>query len=136
MIRLGGNFTIMMMVKSNAEIAIHALLQDAATQFKLSLHIDAIQGELHHHRNANYIVRVYGADSVGIVAKVTNALATTDFNILELESDVIGTTENPLYLMIIQGYSAHSFEALEQVIKDNVESNIDVNISPIESLIA
>lgn len=134
MIRLGGNFTIMMMVR-DGDKSIQALIEPVAEKLQLQFHLDLIRGALHQHRVPNFQVRVVGADRAGIVARLTGALATAGFNILELESDVAGSSEQPLYIMTIQGYAEATLESLEAVLATAKDADIEVNISPIETLI-
>ena len=135
MIRLGGNFTIMMMISCDlADEQLQKILQPVATRLQLHMHIDTITGGLHQHIVPNYQVRVVGADRAGIVAQVTGSLAKEGFNILELESDVAGTQDNPVYIMTIQGYTDAPLEQLQTAVTA-VCDDMDVNISPIEILI-
>jgi glycine cleavage system transcriptional repressor len=131
MIRLGGNFTIMMMVTGEGDI--EAILQPAVSELGLHLHVDDIAASLHRHMVPNIQVRVAGADRAGIVAQVTGALAESGFNILELESDVAGTEDKPVYIMFIQGYADAPVESLEEAVAGL--GDIDVSVSPIETLI-
>jgi glycine cleavage system transcriptional repressor len=136
MIRLGGNFTIMMMVDGgHDEQAMAALIVPVAEQLQLKFHIDPIPGGLHRHRVPNIQVRVNGADRAGIVAKVTGALAGCGFNILELASDVVGDSAKPVYIMTIQGYAEAEIEILEAALQPLALEDIDVHISPVETLI-
>jgi glycine cleavage system transcriptional repressor len=131
MIRLGGNFTIMLMVSGSG--AVGTVLQPVATKLGLHMHVDDIAGSLHQHVVPNIQVRVAGADRAGIVAQVTAVLAEKGFNILELESDVAGSSDKPVYIMHIQGYSELPLELIEEAL-DNL-GDIDVNVSSIETLI-
>ena len=136
MIRLGGNFTIMMMVGGAQDAdALSARLDPVARRLGLQVHLDPIRGALHQHRVPNYQVRVNGADRAGIVARVTGALAACGFNILDLESDVVGSEQSPVYIMTIQGYAEATLEALEQALEAMKSEQIDVHVSPIETLI-
>ncbi len=136
MLRLGGNFTIMMMVAGEMDAqALEATLAPVASELGLSLHIDPMQGGLHRHVVPNLMVRVSGADRAGIVARVTGALAEAGFNILDLESDVAGSEEKPVYLMQIAGIAEVPLEALEAALEPLREEGIDVNITPIETLV-
>lgn len=136
MLRLGGNFTIMMMVNvTDGSEALKSLLEPVAGRLGLQCHIDPIRGALHQHRVPNYQVRVNGADRAGIVARVTGVLAGSGFNILELESDVVGTVQQPVYIMTIQGYAEATLEALEQALGQLKAQEIDVHVSSIETLI-
>jgi len=134
MIRMGGNFTIMMMVSGGAE-PLHKLLEPVAAKLQLQYHLDPIRGALHQHLVPNYQVRVVGADRAGIVARVTGTLAGLGFNILELESDVVGSADEPVYIMTIQGYAEATLEALEAALQASKDADIELNISPIETLI-
>lgn len=131
MIRLGGNFSIMMMVTGEADP--QEVLQPVADQMDLHLHCDEIAGQLHRHQVPNLQVRVLGADRSGIVAQVTGVLAESGFNILELESDVVGSTEKPVYIMNIQGFCSAPVEQLQSQL-DQL-GDIDASISTIETLI-
>jgi glycine cleavage system transcriptional repressor len=131
MIRLGGNFTVMMMVAGKGDV--EAVLGPVASELGLHLHVAGMSGGLHRHRVPNLQVRVNGADRAGIVAQVTGALADTGFNILELESDVAGSQETPFYIMNIQGYTDATLEQVEQALQ--ALGDIDVSVSPIETLI-
>ena len=76
-----------------------------------------------------------GADRAGIVSAVTSALARSGFNILELESDVAGDADHPVYIMNIQGCSEATVEALRESVTGLKGQGIAVDISPIETLI-
>ncbi len=134
MMRLGGNFSMMMMVSGERDP--NTVLAAAAERLDLRLHVDDIAGKLHQHIAPNIQVRVMGADQPGIVAKVTGVLAAAGFNILELESDVAGTTENPVYIMTIQGVSETVVEVLQQAVEGLDEEGVDVTVSAIETLFA
>ncbi len=133
MLRLGGNFTIMLMISGAGEV--EPILQPVAQELGLRLHVDPIEGDLHSHVVPNIQVRVVGADRAGIVAQVTGQLAEAGLNILELESDVAGSVENPIYVMGIQGYAEVPVEDLQQAVGDMVDQGIDVTVSGIETLI-
>ena len=135
MIRLGGNFTIMMMVGGAEAGSLMPSLEPVARKLGLQIHLDPIRGALHQHRVPNFQVRVNGADRAGIVARVTGALAACGFNILELESDVVGSAQQPVYIMTIQGYAEATLEALEAALETLKSQDIDVHVSPIETLI-
>jgi len=136
MMRLGGNFTIMLMVSlEGGEAGLRQALVPVAVDLSLRLHIDAINGALHQHLVPNIQVRVTGADRAGIVAEVTGALARIGFNILELESDVAGDPKRPVYLMNIQGYSDQSLEILQAAVAGLSAGGILVDISAVDTLI-
>lgn len=136
MIRLGGSFTIMLMVSGEGSTAdLEGVLAPVATELGLRFHLDPAGGGLHRHLVPNIQVRVMGADRAGIVAAVTGALAQTGFNILELESDVAGDAEQPVYIMQIQGCSEQTVEALREAVSGLRSQGIAVDIAPVETLI-
>jgi len=137
MLRLGGNFTIMMMVSGVTDpTAVERSLAELKRQLGLCVHIDPMAGGLHRHIAPNLVVHVSGADRAGIVAQVTAALAENGFNILDLESDVVGSENKPVYLMNILGVADCPLEDLEQAVAGLRAQGIEVNISSIETMIA
>jgi glycine cleavage system transcriptional repressor len=136
MTRLGGNFTIMLMVESGVDAAGLARLLDPITRkFELHLHLDAIEGRLHSHVEPNVRVAVHGADRPGIVAQVTTALAAQGFNILDLDSDVGGAPDKPIYVMVLEGYADGGAEALERGVAPLRASGIEVRVTAIDVLV-
>ncbi|MCG6863059.1 MAG: ACT domain-containing protein [Chromatiaceae bacterium] len=136
MIRLGGNFTIMMMVSTDGrQVGLERAVSSVAAEMGLRFHIDPVEGGLHRHLVPNVQVRVTGADRSGIVAEVTGALAEEGFNILELESDVAGNEERPVYIMNIQGYSDQTIESLQASVERLTREGIAVDITSVETLI-
>ena len=136
MTRLGGNFTIMLMVQFNGLAAeLDYLLHSVCESLGLRYHVDSIEGELHQHRVPDVRVSVHGADRAGIVAKVTRALAEAGFSILSLESDVGGSSENPLYIMHIEGMAAKGIDALRDALQGFDDKNdVEVHLSEIDVL--
>ncbi len=136
MLRLGGNFTIMMMVNGvDDETGLRERLEPVIEAQGMCLHIDPIKARLHEHLLPNIQVTVSGADRAGIVAQVTAALASAGFNVLDLESDVAGTADKPVYIMQIAGVAEVSVEAIEQALETLRQDGVDVNVSPIETYI-
>jgi len=78
---------------------------------------------------------VYGADRPGIVAKITSTLAARNFNILDLESEVGGTREQPIYVMTIDGHSTESAATLENVLGPLWDKGVEVRITAIDTLV-
>ena len=102
MMRLGGNFTIMLMINSEkSETELEEVIKPAADEMQLSYNCQPIQARLHQHAVPEYNITVYGADRSGIVAKATTHLLQAGFNILDLESDVGGEEDNPIFIMRI-----------------------------------
>ena len=136
MLRLGGNFTIMMMVGGvQQEDELRAQLKPVIEAQGMRLHVDAIQGRLHEHVLPNIQVTVTGADRAGIVAQVTAALTDVGFNILDLESDVAGTAHKPVYIMQIAGVADAPIEKIEAALEELRKDGVDVNVNAIDTYI-
>ena len=137
MMRLGGNFSIMMMAEfAGSSKDLHDVLSSVTESMDLYLHIDKIDAKLHQHRIPDVRITVYGADRAGIVSKVTAVLAEAGLNILDLESDVAGDNDKPIYIMHIEGEANESVKALEsalQIVKD--EDSIEAELVEIDTFV-
>jgi len=136
MMRLGGNFTIMLMVEFEGTVhALEQLVEGVAESLNLHLHIDVIDAHLHQHLIPDVRITVYGADRAGIVAKVTAVLAEVGLHILDLESDVGGSEEKPIYIMQIEGHASEGVETVESALKIVREEGIDAHMETIDTLV-
>jgi len=135
MARLGGNFSIMLMVEGAAAAPLEQLVRPVTDALGLRLHLDPIHGELHRHVEPNVQVTVYGADRPGIVAQATAALAVAGFNILDLNTDVAGTAERPIYIMLIDGYTAEGVAAIERAMAPLRAGDIEVRVAAFDTMI-
>ncbi|MDV3239188.1 MAG: amino acid-binding protein [Gammaproteobacteria bacterium] len=136
MARLGGNFSVMLMVQHVGTLeSLLALVEPVARELGLHAHGDRIEGHLHRHLIPDVRVTVYGADRAGIVAQVTGALSAVGFNILDLQSDVGGSEARPLYIMTMEGQARDGIEAIEAALAPLARDGIEVDVQPIETLI-
>ncbi len=136
MARLGGNFSIMLMVQHGGSVeSLEALITPVAQSLDLHLHIDRIEGHLHRHLIPDVRVTVYGADRAGIVAQVTSALSSVGFNILDLQSDVGGSSTKPVYIMTLEGQASDGIEPIESALAEIAREGIAVDVQSIETLI-
>lgn len=137
MMRLGGNFTIMLMVQTLRETStVEEMLIPHAQALGLHLHVDEIQGYLHQQHQADVHITVYGADRAGIVADVTGTLAEAGLNIIGLDSDVGGSDAAPIYIMQIDGEAKQGVDALQEAMNKLIASlskPLEVRITPIFS---
>ena len=88
-------------------------------------------------RGTPHILSVYGADRPGIVYRVTQKLADRNVNVTDLETQVVGSKERPVYVMVIEadipdGFDMKGLEAeLDELRR---ELNVSISIRPIETL--
>lgn len=135
MMRLGCNFTIMMMVEmEGASETLRATLQPVTERLGLHLHIDAIDPGLHQHQIPDLRVVVHGADRPGIVAQVTGALAEAGFDVTDLDSQVAGTSEAPIYILLIEGVAQDGEAPIYQALEP-LSENIEFRVEEIDTLI-
>lgn len=136
MMRLGGNFTIMMMVNTKGDQdQLSRLLEPVAQPLKLKLHIDKIQARLHQHRVPDVRISVFCADRAGIVAQATATLADAGLDILDLESDVAGTVDKPIFIMNIDGIAQRGIEALQKAASSIEQKGIEITVAPVDLLV-
>jgi glycine cleavage system transcriptional repressor len=136
MLRLGGNFTMMLMVSGADDAdAVSAAVSGAAADFGLRVHVDPIDGKLHEHIEPNLHIRVSGADRAGIVARVTGALAEAGLNILDLSSDVAGSGDQPVYIMQIEGVADADVETLQAAVAALADEGVEVAIQSMQTLL-
>jgi len=135
MARLGGDFTIMLMVQAASESAVQGMLQPLADGLGVHIHIDPMDGGLHAHLEPNVQVTVHGADRPGIVAQVTDVLSRNRFNILDLYSDVGGTAEHPIYVMVIDGQAESGAAAIESAVQPLRSSGIEIRVNSLDTLV-
>ena len=136
MMRLGGNFTIMLMVQAGlTRDELQHRIDPVIAALGLRCHIDEIEGQLHDHRIPDVRISVYGADRAGIVSQITTVLADAGLDILDLESDVGGTDDKPFYIMHIEGLAGNGIEALQQALAEHISDDIEVRLSAIDTMI-
>jgi len=135
MMRLGGNFTIMLMVSyKGSASALQEMIESVTSSLDLHAHIDRIEGELHHHIDPDVRITVFGADRAGIVAKVTSALTEAGLNILNLESDVGGSEARPIYIMHIEGCATEGIGPLQSALDVVTLEGVEAKLVPVETL--
>jgi len=134
MMRLGGNFAIMLRVAHKPAADLRDILSPVIQSMNLHLHIDEDVVPEAHHVEPDVLITVYGADRAGIVAQVTSALAQAGLNIIDLETAVGGTHDKPIYIMSIEGNASAGMEKLQQAI-NGLADDIEVTLMPIDTMV-
>jgi len=133
MARLGGHLGILLMAQTEAdEEAVRRQLEPFAHKMGLRVHIDLI-GERPRPSpdGPNVQIEVHGADRPGIVVQVSSALSAAGMDILGLDSDIGGTADNPVYIMVIDGYAEGGVQAMTRALEPVRLSGIEVRLSAI-----
>lgn len=108
MTRLGGEFTMMLVVSLPSSVS-PAAIQKALTPWsrKLGITFQAkpISSALARRRGvseAQYLISVYGTDRPGIVAQVTGAIAERKISITDLQTRVLHHGKKPVYILLLE----------------------------------
>ena len=133
MMRLGGNFAIMLRVAHDEDSDVKSLLSEVTQTLGLHIHIDDDVAAQTHHVEPDVSITVYGADRPGIVSQVTGVLAEAGLNIIDLETAVAGDKAQPIYIMSMEGYAQNGLPALEMAI-GSLDKSIDISLMPIDTL--
>lgn len=137
MTRLGGNFTIMLMASIPEKISsVKEKLQPVCDKLGLFFHLDEIEAGLHQHIEPDVRISIHGSDKAGIVALATDALSEAGLNILNLESDVGGYPESPVYVMHIEGVAGKGFDTLNKALQVLArEKDVVAEMTPIDTMV-
>lgn len=83
-------------------------------------------------------ITVYGADQPGIVYRVTNALASRAINILDLQTKLVGSDDEPVYVMLLEAVlpdavTTDNIEQLLASLREELRVEIGVRVvTPVE----
>jgi len=94
-----------------------------------SLHSDEVVRQ--ESSNEICMISVYGADQPGIVYRVTRELAELGVNITDLNTKLIGTPEEPVYVMMLEAAipEEQTPEGLEGLLGDlKKELNVEIGV--------
>ena len=127
MMRLGGNFAIMLRVAHDDAVDLNEVLAPVVKAMDLHLHLDVDVEAAPHQIEPDV------ADRSGIVAQVTGVLAEAGLNIIDLETAVGGEADKPIYIMSIEGNAQNGIAALEKSIQ-SLGDDIEVSVMRIDTL--
>ncbi len=135
----GGDFAIILIVSHEKPFTRARLSDEFRSHFDRTglhvhvrtLHEDEVcpvkeEGEL-------CLVSVYGSDQPGIVYRVTRELADRQVNITDLNTRLIGTKEEPVYVLMLEailppGMSVENVELLLEKLKKELNVEIKVRV--------
>lgn len=99
---LGGHFAIVLLVATeDAPEALRDALAAATVDLDLTISVSVADGDAISAAPTHQL-SVYGADRPGIVAGVSEAVAEVGANVTNLETQVVGTSGDPVYAMLIE----------------------------------
>lgn len=135
---LGGDFAMILIVSHQKPFVKARLAEEfrslqglGLSVYVRALHEDEVcyrspQGEL-------CLVSVYGSDRPGIVYRVTRALAERGVNITDLNTRLIGTKDEPVYVLMLEaalpeGLTIENAEGLLEKLKKELNVEISVRV--------
>lgn len=133
---LAGEFAMILIVSHDKPFS-KARLQDEFRGFselsKLSVFVRSLRDdELSGSTGEGEIcvVTVYGADKPGIVYKTAKVLADRRINITDLQTKLVGTTDEPVYVLTLEALLPEGI-AVDDIIRmlDEVKGQLNVDIT-------
>jgi len=136
---LAGEFAMILIVSHHrpfTKTRLHDELKPACEQLGMSLAVRSLHSdEVARQESPGEIcmVSVYGADQPGIVYRVTSELAEQGVNITDLNTKLIGTEEEPVYVMMLEaalpeGLTPEALEAMLGDLKKELSVEIGVRV--------
>jgi len=137
---LGGDFAMILIVTHEKPFAKSRL----SDEFKLlqektglAVHLRMLhEDEITHAKDEGELclISVYGSDQPGIVYRVTRALADSHVNITDLNTRLIGTKEEPVYVLMLEailpaGMSVDDTSAMLESLRN--ELNVEIGVRAI-----
>ncbi len=140
---LGGDFAMILIVTHEKPFAKSRLAEEfKALQERtgLAVHLRTLhEDELIHSQEEGELclISVYGSDQPGIVYRVTRALADRGVNITDLNTRLIGTKSEPVYVLMLeailpQGMTVEDTAAMLESLRSELKVEIGVRaITPV-----
>lgn len=136
---LAGEFAMILIVshpRPFGKTKLHDELKTVCDELGMSLGVRTLHAdEVMRQETDNEIcmISVYGADQPGIVYRVTRELAAMGINITDLNTKLIGTPSEPVYVMMLEaaipeGQTPEGVEALLGDLKKELKVEIGVRI--------
>lgn len=85
----------------------------------------------------SHVISVYGADRPGIVYSVARELARLRINVTDLNTQVVGAKDRPVYMMVLEVDIPEEVDLKElerEFDKIRKELSVSISVRPIESL--
>jgi glycine cleavage system transcriptional repressor len=134
---LAGEFAMILIIshpRPFTKSRLHDELKPICDDLGMSLAVRTLHAdEITRQETSNEIcmISVYGADQPGIVYRVTRELATLGVNIMDLNTKLIGTAEEPVYVMMLEAAipDDQTPEGLENLLGDlKKELNVEIGV--------
>ena len=136
---LAGEFAMILIVshpRPFSKTRLYDELKPTCDRIGMSLAVRSLHADEVSRQEADgeiCIISVYGADQPGIVYRVTHELASRSINIMDLNTKLIGTAQDPVYVMMLEaslpdGETPEHIEKLLENLKNELNVEIGVRI--------
>jgi len=136
---VGGHFAVMLIVSTpedRTQNAVEASLAQAIEGLGLeAVTVAEVSTDSEASQEADHVITVYGSDHPGIVHAVSSELADAGVNIVDLQTQLGGTGESPLYVMMLEVQLGRISAAELDDRLGSVASNaaVEVELRPLEA---
>jgi len=133
---LGGHFSMMLIVAmpdGSDAASLEGDLVGAAGALDLIVAVRPVAEAPHGHTTGiPHVISVYGADRPGIVARVSDTLASHNVNITDLATHVV-EGDTPVYVMLLEATIPVGADPEPDLKALGAELGVDVSIRPMEA---
>lgn len=135
---LGGHFAVMLLVRTGPgtdAVTIEAALEGAHESLGLAALTVSEVGDGAARTEADHVLTVYGSDHPGIVHSISAALAAEGVNITDLQTRLGGSTQAPIYVMMLEvELGAIPPDALREGLRDVAEqAAVELELRPLDA---
>lgn len=142
MTRLRGEFTILLILRFPAGCDCSRLqenLDETVRDLDLVCHLRELPAELALQRpgateSEGCLIHVMGADKPGIVYRVSQLLAQEGGNVTDLQTQVVGTPDRPIYAMLIEaGLNGGPDSLARSMAALAIELGVEISVRPADT---
>lgn len=138
MTALRGRFTMMLIVSLPEDAGLgelKAALAELEQRTRLTVQSQLIPDEemAAEALDPDYVITVHGADQVGIVHAVTDALAAMDVSVVDLSTRTHSSDDGDVYMMALEVNSGGRGEAIQPTMQKVAEKmGVDIDVHELE----
>ncbi len=141
MTALRGRFTMMLIVRLSENISLgelKAALAELEQRTRLTVQSQTISDEEASSppQEPDHVVTVHGADKVGIVYAVTNALATLGISVVDVSTQSRHSERGHVYMMVLEVAAGDQGSAMKSALNDVAKKiGVDVDIHELDDAV-
>ena len=141
MTALRGRFTMMLIVHLSENISLgelKAALAELEQRTRLTVQSQTISDEEASTppQEPDHVITVHGADKVGIVYAVTNALATLGISVVDVSTQSRNSERGHIYMMVLEVAAGDQGNAMKSALDDVAKKiGVDVDIHELDDAV-